>query len=580
LGDKFGITRRTAILTAAAPLLNAGPRQYIRELGPEDRFTVRAEDDWYMHSAGVVAFGDELVCTYRRSDEHIASEVEIWCARSNGGRTWTDHRMISRLGWEPDRACWVAPQLSRTRDGRMLLLVDRGEKLSRFDWPMLSQWQMKDRGMSNHLFLSSDRGRTWDGPHKTDEVGGEPGYIVELANGSWMYTRTDSKPTNAKKFPSMPWGPNYYRNTAVFSDDQGKTWRRTSLVSDDPLVGDAEVGVAEYAPGKLIAITRIGDAGSSLGQPSRFVFSNDSGVTWTKPVLSPIYAHRAAVHPLQSGKLLVSYRNAWGTTGTCVFVFDPREKFSYQPNSVLWDESRCRLAGDAMEIRSAEGREGAVEFTLYPVEDDDSAVEFEAELMVREAAANGCLISAGGWIRFLPQRVEIADRPREGFAIDATRWHKYRIVNRGRRIRLYADGELKLQTATDGIFTRLVHFGNRPGIAATAPQPKDGQTTRRPLREGGYQQNVSVSLWRAISVTVQNRRDHSVEWQWWAKDGFPDQFRRDRVIRLERNGTFAAGNSGYSNWAQLPDGTVVVVDYTSGDPPRSHPLLRAYRLRV
>src|SRR5215472_16639836 len=182
-----GITRRTAILSATAPLLKASLRQYMLELAPEDRFTVRAEDDWYMHSAGVVAFGDELVCTYRRSDEHIASEVEIWCARSSdGGRTWTDHRMITRLGWEPDRACWVAPQLTRTRDGRMLLLVDRGEKLSKFDWPMLSQWQMKDRGMSNHLFVSRDKGRTWDGPHKTDDVGGEPGYIVELANGSWM----------------------------------------------------------------------------------------------------------------------------------------------------------------------------------------------------------------------------------------------------------------------------------------------------------------------------------------------------------------------------------------------------------
>ena len=50
----------------------------MRELGPEDRFTVRAEEGWYMHSAGVVNFGEELVCTYRRSDEHIASEVEIW----------------------------------------------------------------------------------------------------------------------------------------------------------------------------------------------------------------------------------------------------------------------------------------------------------------------------------------------------------------------------------------------------------------------------------------------------------------------------------------------------------------------
>jgi hypothetical protein len=285
------------------------------------------------------------------------------------------------------------------------------------------------------------------------------------------------------------------------------------------------------------------------------------------------------VHPLKSGKLLVSYRNAWGTTGSCVFVFDAKEKFSYQPNSVIWDDARCKLGKDAMEIQSGDGRENAVEFTLYPVEDDDSAVEFEAELMVKEASANGCLISAGGWVRILPNRVEMADRPADGFAIDATKFHKYRIVNREHRIRVYVDSEMKLQTSTDGVFTRLVHFGNRAGISATAPQAKDG-TTRKPLREAGYEQNASRSMWRSMAVKVQNRRDHSIDWRWSPADGYPDQFRRDRVIRLERNGTFSAGNSGYSNWAQLRDGTVVVVDYTSGNPPLSHPALRAYRLKV
>ena len=84
---------------------------------------------------------------------------------------------------------------------------------------------------------------------------------------------------------------------------------------------------------------------------------------------------------------------------------------------LLWEIHRLRTIalqaeqgcdGDSIGRR----RENAVEFTLYPVEDDDSAVEFEAELMVKEASANGCLIRAGGWVRFLPNRVEMADRRR------------------------------------------------------------------------------------------------------------------------------------------------------------------------
>jgi hypothetical protein len=572
------LTRRAALFAvAAAPFRAAVRRDAMREVAPADRVTIRAEEGWYMHSAGVESFGKELVCTYRRSDEHIASRVEIWCARSaDGGRTWTDHRLICSSSFEKDAACWVAPQLGRTRDGRLLLIVDRGVKKSKYDWPMLSDWQKPDRGMSNWLFVSKDRGRTWEAPRKIDDWGGEPGYIVELASGALVYTRTESASTTAKKKPAAPWGNTYYRNVAVFSDDGGRTWPRTSVISDDPLVGDCEVGLVEYRPGRLLAMTRIGDGGGRFGQPSRMAYSADGGRTWSKPALAPIYGQRTAVHQLKSGKLLVSYRNAWGTPGSCAFVFDPEERFAYQPASFIWDESRCRLSSDALEIRSGEGREAAVEFALYPVEDDESAVEFEAELAVREAGVNACLICAGAWVRFLPTRVELADRRADGFAIDASSFHHYRIVSRGGHLRIQVDGEWKLDVANDRVFQRLVHFGNRSGVVR--PNEGDGRTERKPLRGTQYEKNGGVSLWRSLRVKLENRRDHSIDWSWSPKQGYPDQFRRDRVIRLERNASFSAGDSGYSNWAQLADGSAVVVDYTSGEKGLRHPLLRAYRL--
>ncbi|MBL8178582.1 MAG: exo-alpha-sialidase [Bryobacterales bacterium] len=569
------LTRREAILLAAAPLLDAAPA--VREVPPSRRFNIRVEEGWYMHSVGLAAFPDgELLCTYRRSDEHIASESEIWCCRSkDGGRTWTGHTLISRTAWDPDQACWVAPQLGQGRDGALYLLTDRGRKKSKFDWPMLSAWQLPDRGMSNHLFISRDRGRTWQGPTQTDNVGGEPGYIVELANGDLVYTRTDSKPTSAIKVPTLPWGPNYYRSTAVFSSDKGKTWNRTSVLADDPLAGDCEVGLCEYSPGKLIAITRIGDGGGRYGQPSRFFFSNDSGRTWSKPVLSPIYAQRAIVKQLRNGKLGVSFRNNSGTTGTCFFTFDPAEKFTFQPNSTIWDDTRCKLTRQALAVNTAEGRQSAVEFTFFPVEDDDSAVEFQATLQIHHAARNGCNIAAGAWIRFLPHRVELADRPQDGFAIDATARHTYRIVNRNQRLRIEVDGALKLETSNTGVFTRHVRLGNRSGGRPTSSDRKD---TRQPLRGTQYVDNAAHFLCHALHVKVENRRDFSIDWRWTPSQGFPDQFYRDRVTRLEKNGSFAAGDSGYSSWAQHPDGAIVVADYTCGNPPASHPFLRAYRL--
>lgn len=572
--------RRTAIASLAAAALAKTKRSNLpAKLDPSRIVTLREEPDWYMHSAGLAAIGNELVCTYRRTDEHIASVSDIWSCRStDGGRTWTGHQLVSPSSFEKDKACWVAPQLGKARNGRLLLLSDKGNKLSKFDWPMLSQWQLPPRGMSNHLWTSDDKGKTWQGPRQIDSWGGEPSYIVELSDGTLVYTRTDARPTNAKKHPSLPWGPTYYRSTAVFSRDGGLSWNETHPVFDDPLVGDCEVGLGEFAPNHIVAISRIGDAGSRLGQPSRRAISRDGGRTWSKPQLFPVYAHRPIVSKLASGKMFMSYRNAWGTPGTCVFAFDPEETFSFQPNSFLWDENVCRLERNRLTLATTDGNLGCCEFTLYPVEDDDSRVIFEAEVQVDRAGPESCLIAAGAYFRLLPDRFEVADRPEEGFALAPGRFHKLRIVNHGPRVEVFVDNRRKLEVSTKGIHTRLVRFGNR--TAGRRPGSAEGQRNdaKRPLVSPLYRDNAGISHWRSLRVQVQNRRDHSIDWSWSPGKGYPDQFRRDRVLMLEPNGSFSAGNSGYSAWAQLPGGEIVVVDYTSSNPPKPHPVLRAYRL--
>jgi hypothetical protein len=292
----------------------------------------------------------------------------------------------------------------------------------------------------------------------------------------------------------------------------------------------------------------------------------------------PIYAHRPIVGKLRDGRMLVTYRNAWGTPGSCIFVYRPEEAFEYQPNSFIWDEAVCRLEKNHLVLDTRDGTAGACEFTLYPVEDDESEVDFHAEVMVKAAAANSCLIAAGAWIRLRPDRIELADNPQHGFGIPPNRWVKLRILNHGPRIEILVDGARKLDVSTGGVHTRFVRFGNRSAARPARRAEEQQREVKRPLAAQLYDQNAGVSLWRSIRVEVKNRRDHRISWSWSSRQGYPDQFRRDRVIRLERNGSFSAGNSGYSAWAQLPSGRVVVADYTSSNPPKPHPGLRAYLL--
>ena len=429
--------------------------------------------------------------------------------------------------------------------------------------------------MSNHLFWSSDNGKTWSGPHRIDEWGGEPGYIAELSDGTLVYTRTEAKTTTDIWDPPMPWGNNYYANAAVFSDDGGKTWGRKSMIADDPLWSDCEVGIVELSPGRLMAMTRVGLGAGRFGQPSRYLFSNDNGRTWGDSTLGPIYGQRTIVRKLQSGKLMATYRNSWGTPASYAAVWDAEEKLPYQPSSYIWDETRTYLKDGAMVLDTQEGREKGAIFALYPAQADTSRVEFEAEFRVLRADHHACAVSVGCYVRILPDRVEIADRPADGFAVDATKFHKYRFVRENNRLLIFVDGELKLDKPVDDLLVRYVHFGNRlignwfgsldaPRSLGNEPAPK-----REPLL------NAGVSEWKSIRCRVENKKDHSIDWKWSASEGFPDQFRRSRMVRLDKKCELA-GNSGYSGWDQMADSTIVIADYTSGPEPAGVPYTKAY----
>lgn len=559
-------------------------RSEMREIPVSKKFLIADKKDgspdprgWYHHSLGVVETPEGLVCTYRQTDAHTGVISNIMTCRSaDRGRTWTDHQLISKSDIWNEGGCWVAPQLSKLRDGRLVLVADFGNRNTGQDWAMLSAWQKPPRGMSNHLFWSDDNGKTWSKPQRIDEWGGEPGYIIELSNGTLAFTRTESSTTDEIWNPPMPWGNNYYPNAIVFSDDGGKTWDRKAMLADDPLQGDCEVGLVELSPNNLMAMTRVGLGAGAFGQPSRFLFSRDNGKTWGESTLSPIYGQRPIIRKLKSGKLFATFRNNWGTPGTYCAIWNADEKLPYQPSSFIWDESRCRLKDGAMVIDTQEGRETGVVFALYPAQAPDTRVEIETELRVEKAELNGCAISAGCYVRFLPNRIELADRPEDGFAIDATKFHKYRILREKGEIMIYVDGELKLKKPTDNLEIRQVHFGNRfvTGWTGSLETPK-GLGNEKPKPRQSLQ-NASLTEWRSLRVKVENKKDHSIDWKWSPTEGFPDQFRRSRMVRLDRNASFSAGNSGYSGWVEMHDGTIVIADYTVAEKATAIPFARAY----
>ncbi len=528
---------------------------------------------WYHSVGNVVATPEGLVAVYRLSDSHCAVYSHIMVAYSDdGGKSWHGHHSISHRNAWWDHCIWIAPQLSRLRDGRLVVICDLGHRTTHHGWPMLSQWQKRPpRGMANYLFWSEDNGRIWSDPIQCDKVGGEPGYVIELSDGTLVYTRTDSAESDAMEDPPLPWGNIYYRNTAVFSDDGGKTWERTSIITDAPSQGDCEVGLVEMEPGHLMAITRIGFGGGQFGQPSRLVHSFDNGRSWEEPSLTPLYAQRPAVHKLQSGKLMVTYRNRWGTPASYAFVWDPNETLKYEPTSFIWDEDRCRIEGEEMVLQTDEGEENQVMFSLYPAIDRRSRVEVEAEVRLDAGETAGCVLYTGCFIRLTSEGILLPDNSGEDNEVDATgkalkggmervnqecipvdttEWHRYQFVREGGKLSCFVDGELALKRSIKGLESRLVRFGS---------------------------ESRGVSRWKSVKAMIENPDDYSIHWDWKTSMGYPDQFRRDRMVVLDYT-----GDSGYSNWDQAEDGTIVIVDYTNDDFRNAgwekgvQPVLKAY----
>ena len=511
---------------------------------------------WYHSVANVVSTPAGLVAVYRLSDSHSAVSTHIMVAYSSDrGRTWHGHRSISsRNVWE-HHSVWVAPQLSRLRDGRLVIICDQGHRTSGDDWPRLAFWQRPPRGMANFLFWSHDHGRTWSEPVQCDDVGGEPGYVADLSDGTLVYTRTEPVETDTFEVPPPPGYNLYHRNTAVFSDDRGKTWTRSATISDDPYHGDAEVGIVELDPGHLLAITRIGFANGTFGQPSRLIHSYDNGRTWEEPQLAPFYGQRTAVHKLNSGKLLVTFRNRWGTFASYAFVWSPAEKLGFEPASFIWEESRCFLHNGHLTLKTDCSPENQVFFSLYPALTSSARVELEAELRLADQTSEGCDLFAGCRVRITPNEVcvtnssqeeaafhsttgsppsgcELCSPPAHRFHMDATQWRRYKIVRSEDEITVYVDGRLRLRATVNTSGARLVRFGSNL---------------------------QGVSHWRSVSASVDNPHGHSINWSWQADSGaYPDQFRRDRIVCLD-----ATADSGYSNWDQMDDGTIVIADYTN-----------------
>ena len=187
--------------------------------------TVSRNDEIYEAFADVAqAVDGTLICTYRESMGHSSRPFSRVIVRRSfdRGLTWGPRQVVvERTEKETTQGLGRlnCSRIAACRDGTLLLIVDLLLK-DTFE-------EYLDRGICMNLLLRShDNGATWEGPEETGMTEGIVPSIKELSNGDLIVGLTEQWPgqRGTEDFIEV--------QTSYLSTDQGRTWEGPFKVPD------------------------------------------------------------------------------------------------------------------------------------------------------------------------------------------------------------------------------------------------------------------------------------------------------------------------------------------------------------
>jgi sialidase-1 len=288
------------------------------------KITVSRNDDIYEAFADIAQSADgTLVCTYRESMCHSSRPwSKVIVRRSvDQGLTWGPRQVVIERTREQTGAGEGRLNCSRIAacaDGTLLLIVDLMMREELEDY-------MKPGLCINLLFRSADFGETWEGPEETGITRGIVPSIKELSNGDLIIGVTELHEGEGGLSGHAE------VQTVYLSSDSGRTWEGPFTVPDPASPTGTglhwrlnEGDFAELDDGHLLLYMR--EDGERLsGWKS---LSTDGGRTWSVPLRTAMMqcAGRPSVGRLRSGEIAITYRVGFGlSTSLGLYVETPAE---------------------------------------------------------------------------------------------------------------------------------------------------------------------------------------------------------------------------------------------------------------
>ena len=475
-----------------------------------------------------------LLLVYSDTEAHWGETTQILTILNSDddGQTWDKLSEVATADRSKGDERLVTPRISLHSDDRIAVICDHDD-FSHFH---------QDQPPGNWLWWSTDGGKSWDGPHKPNITGFEPDRIMELPDGR-LAVCSHVMLRESQEFAEI----------MTTSTDGGKSWGNQVIVAHD--------GYHRFCEGALVIL----DGGQELacvmrenhsgGIPSFVTFSQDNGQTWSAPQMCPFALHRPYVKQLVDGRCMVTGRHVNGGLGCYAWIGD------------LKKEAGTYVIGGPRRKYSATLKDGALiienepehecRYSLLPPQNRFSTVDFEVELKVEGPPGEPIAFMSCGSVDAL---LYIGADFMTLSEVQRTDLHKKADFSRPRKIAIrHKGGLLRVQLDGEDLISRNV-FRGESNISDFRGARPDMRTMF------GQWGNAGTSNWIAVSFSSKNRVLEDWSWRWSAASGdYPDQYQRNRMVQIHANHPDQKPypDHGYSSWLTLPDGRIILVDYTN-----------------
>ena len=413
------------------------------------------------------------------------------------------------------------------------------------------------------FFDSDDQGMTWSNARCLDTKTIGPGLFAELLDGSWIFC--------ASNFFKSPKIGEYTLESLEFlkSKDKGYTWEHLSGPIAWPPYSLSEPSTLELKDGRLLVYAR---ESRTDGMPGAKGYSCDGGKTWQFYDLPFPITGRTTAGFLDDGRVLLTFRSTVGRAALWAWIGSPEDMTGSQPVGIHYNDIYSVGLRDGELHIENEGRKG--QFTMYSLRPADSRkseveLEFEVKVQRNDGMAASVSIPFGGILRIYPDHVVMKHDKSLKVLISSGQYHKYRVECKLDNLKIYLDGKLVIDTDKgdsrcykNSYYSRYgLAFGNEPDDIF-----KNGKEMPNNMWPHQYPDNITIettgySIWKEFNSKIIDPDAGTRTMNWCAKDGcFPDQYQLDNIIEIDASIT--GNDQGYSDWVQMEDGSVFLVNYT------------------